>query len=145
MPHLLMNPWFQLLLATPVQFYIGGPFYVGAYRALRNKSANMDVLIALGTSAAYFYSLYEAFRTIGNPEYMPRLYFETSAVLITLVVVGKYFEDLAKGRTTEAISKLLSLQAKEATVIRNGEERKVPLEEVVIGDTILVKPGEKSR
>ncbi|NNU91591.1 heavy metal translocating P-type ATPase [Anoxybacillus sp. CHMUD] len=143
MPHLLMNPWFQLLLATPVQFYIGGPFYVGAYRALRNKSANMDVLIALGTSAAYFYSLYEAFRTIGNPEYMPRLYFETSAVLITLVVVGKYFEDLAKGRTTEAISKLLSLQAKEATVIRNGEERKVPLEEVVIGDTILVKPGEK--
>lgn len=145
MPHLLMNPWFQLLLATPVQFYIGGPFYVGAYRALRNKSANMDVLIALGTSAAYFYSLYEAFRTLGNPEYMPRLYFETSAVLITLVLVGKYFEDLAKGRTTEAISKLLSLQAKEATVIRNGEERKVPLEEVVIGDTILVKPGEKSR
>ncbi|OOE04610.1 copper-translocating P-type ATPase [Anoxybacillus kestanbolensis] len=143
MPKLLMNPWFQLLLATPVQFYIGGPFYVGAYRALRNKSANMDVLVALGTSAAYFYSLYEAFRTIGNHEYMPRLYFETSAVLITLVLVGKYFETLAKGRTTEAISKLLSLQAKEATVIRNGEERKVPLEEVVIGDTILVKPGEK--
>lgn len=143
MPKLLMNPWFQLLLATPVQFYIGGPFYVGAYRALRNKSANMDVLVALGTSAAYFYSLYEAFRTLGNHEYMPRLYFETSAVLITLVLVGKYFEDLAKGRTTEAISKLLSLQAKEATVIRNGEEIKVPLEEVVIGDTILVKPGEK--
>ncbi|KDE48577.1 ATPase P [Geobacillus sp. CAMR12739] len=143
MPQLLMNPWFQLLLATPVQFYIGGPFYVGAYRALRNKSANMDVLVALGTSAAYVYSLYEAFRTLGNPEYMPRLYFETSAVLITLVLVGKYFEALAKGRTTEAISKLVSLQAKEATVIRNGEEMKVPLEEVVIGDTILVKPGEK--
>ncbi|KJE27537.1 copper-translocating P-type ATPase [Geobacillus kaustophilus] len=143
MPHLLMNPWFQLLLATPVQFYIGGPFYVGAYRALRNKSANMDVLVALGTSAAYFYSLYEAFRTLGNPAYMPRLYFETSAVLITLVLVGKYFEALAKGRTTEAISKLLSLQAKEATVIRHGEEIKIPLEEVVIGDTIVVKPGEK--
>jgi Cu+-exporting ATPase len=143
MPHLLMNPWFQLLLATPVQFYIGGPFYTGAYRALRNKSANMDVLVALGTSAAYFYSLYEAFKTLGNPEYMPRLYFETSAVLITLVLLGKYFETLAKGRTTEAISKLMSLQAKEATVIRNGEEMKVPLEEVVIGDTILVKPGEK--
>ncbi|OQP14091.1 heavy metal translocating P-type ATPase [Geobacillus zalihae] len=143
MPQLLMNPWFQLLFATPVQFYIGGPFYVGAYRALRNKSANMDVLVALGTSAAYVYSLYEAFRTLGNPDYMPRLYFETSAVLITLVLVGKYVEALAKGRTTEAISKLLSLQAKEATVIRNGEERKVPLEEVVIGDTILVKPGEK--
>ncbi|RXS92022.1 heavy metal translocating P-type ATPase [Geobacillus sp. PK12] len=143
MPQLLMNPWFQLLFATPVQFYIGGPFYVGAYRALRNKSANMDVLVALGTSAAYVYSLYEAFRTLGNPQYMPRLYFETSAVLITLVLVGKYVEALAKGRTTEAISKLVSLQAKEATVIRNGEERKVPLEEVVIGDTILVKPGEK--
>ncbi|MBR2517479.1 heavy metal translocating P-type ATPase [Geobacillus sp. FSL K6-0789] len=143
MPHLLMNPWFQLLFATPVQFYIGGPFYVGAYRALRNKSANMDVLVALGTSAAYVYSLYEALRTLGNPQYMPRLYFETSAVLITLVLVGKYVEALAKGRTTEAISKLLSLQAKEATVIRHGEERKVPLEEVVIGDTIVVKPGEK--
>ncbi|MGG2972903.1 heavy metal translocating P-type ATPase [Geobacillus stearothermophilus] len=143
MPKLLMNPWFQLLFATPVQFYIGGPFYVGAYRALRNKSANMDVLVALGTSAAYVYSLYEALRTLGNPQYMPRLYFETSAVLITLVLVGKYVEALAKGRTTEAISKLLSLQAKEATVIRHGEERKVPLEEVVIGDTIVVKPGEK--
>lgn len=143
LPHLLMNPWFQLLLATPVQFYIGGPFYVGAYRALRNKSANMDVLVALGTSAAYFYSLYEAFKTLANPEYMPKLYFETSALLITLVLVGKYFESLAKGRTTEAISKLLSLQAKEALVIRNGQEVKVPLEEVVIGDTILVKPGEK--
>ncbi|NNU82292.1 copper-translocating P-type ATPase [Geobacillus sp. BMUD] len=143
MPHWLMNPWFQLLFATPVQFYIGGPFYVGAYRALRNKSANMDVLVALGTSAAYVYSLSEAFRTLGNPDYMPRLYFETSAVLITLVLVGKYVEALAKGRTTEAISKLVSLQAKEATVIRNGEEMKVPLEEVVIGDTIVVKPGEK--
>ncbi|MGG3019937.1 heavy metal translocating P-type ATPase [Geobacillus stearothermophilus] len=143
MPKLLMNPWFQLLFATPVQFYIGGPFYVGAYRALRNKNANMDVLVALGTSAAYVYSLYEALRTLGNPQYMPRLYFETSAVLITLVLVGKYVEALAKGRTTEAISKLLSLQAKEATVIRHGEERKVPLEEVVIGDTIVVKPGEK--
>ncbi|PJW13768.1 copper-translocating P-type ATPase [Geobacillus sp. Manikaran-105] len=143
MPQLLMNPWFQLLFATPVQFYIGGPFYVGAYRALRNKSANMDVLVALGTSAAYVYSLYEALRTLGNPQYMPRLYFETSAVLITLVLVGKYVEALAKGRTTEAISKLVSLQAKEATVIRHGEERKVPLEEVVIGDTIVVKPGEK--
>ncbi len=141
MPHILMNPWVQLLLATPVQFYIGAPFYVGAYRALRNKSANMDVLVALGTSAAYFYSLFETLRALTNHE--PRLYFETSAVLITLVLVGKYFEALAKGRTTEAISKLLSLQAKEATVIRNGEERKVPLEEVVIGDTILVKPGEK--
>jgi P-type Cu+ transporter len=143
MPDWLMNPWVQLLFATPVQFYIGGPFYVGAYRALRNKSANMDVLVALGTSAAYFYSLAEAVKTIGNPHYMPNLYFETSAVLITLVLVGKYFEARAKGRTTEAISKLLSLQAKEALVVRDGKEVKVPLDQVVVGDTIVVKPGEK--
>ncbi|MFC4183141.1 heavy metal translocating P-type ATPase [Saccharococcus thermophilus] len=142
-PNWLMNPWVQLLFATPVQFYVGGPFYVGAYRALRNKSANMDVLVALGTSAAYFYSLAEAVKTIGNPHYMPNLYFETSAVLITLVLVGKYFEARAKGRTTEAISKLLSLQAKEALVLRNGKEVKVPLGQVIVGDTIVVKPGEK--
>ncbi|MEI4832194.1 heavy metal translocating P-type ATPase [Bacillus sp. FJAT-53711] len=142
-PHILMNPWFQLLLATPVQFYIGGHFYVGAYRALRNKSANMDVLVVLGTSAAYFYSLYETLKTLGNPAYTPDLYFETSAVLITLILVGKYFETLAKGRTTEAISKLLSLQAKDALVVRNGQEVRVPLEEVVIGDIMIVKPGEK--
>ncbi|MFS8630111.1 MAG: heavy metal translocating P-type ATPase, partial [Bacillales bacterium] len=142
-PEILMNPWVQLLFATPVQFYIGGPFYVGAYRALRNKSANMDVLVALGTSAAYFYSLAEAVKTIGNAHYMPNLYFETSAVLITLVLVGKYFEARAKGRTTEAISKLLSLQAKEALVVRDGKEVKVPLEQVAVGDTIIVKPGEK--
>ncbi|MCM3122051.1 MULTISPECIES: heavy metal translocating P-type ATPase [unclassified Mesobacillus] len=143
MPHLLMNPWFQLLLATPVQFWIGGQFYIGAYKSLKNKSANMDVLVALGTSAAYFYSLAEAIKTIGNPDYMPHLYFETSAVLITLILVGKLFEALAKGRTTEAISKLLSLQAKEATVIRDGEEVKIPIEDVKVNDTILVKPGEK--
>ncbi|ESU30171.1 hypothetical protein G3A_23250 [Bacillus sp. 17376] len=143
MPHLLMNPWFQLLLATPVQFWVGGQFYVGAYKSLKNKSANMDVLVALGTSAAYFYSLAEAIKTIGNPDYMPHLYFETSAVLITLILVGKLFEALAKGRTTEAISKLLSLQAKEATVIRDGEEIEIPIEEVRVNDTIIVKPGEK--
>ncbi|WLR57650.1 heavy metal translocating P-type ATPase [Mesobacillus subterraneus] len=143
MPHFLMNPWFQLLLATPVQFWIGGQFYAGAYKSLKNKSANMDVLVALGTSAAYFYSLAEAMKTIGNPGYMPHLYFETSAVLITLILVGKLFEALAKGRTTEAISKLLSLQAKEATVIRDGEEIKIPIEEVKVNDTIIVKPGEK--
>ncbi len=143
MPHMLMNPWFQLLMATPVQFWIGGQFYVGAYKSLKNKSANMDVLVALGTSAAYFYSLAEAMKTIGNPDYMPHLYFETSAVLITLILVGKLFEALAKGRTTEAISKLLSLQAKEATVIRDGAEIKIPIEDVKVNDSIQVKPGEK--
>ncbi|MED5051353.1 heavy metal translocating P-type ATPase [Anoxybacillus rupiensis] len=143
MPSLLMNPWFQLFLATPVQFYIGAPFYMGAYRALRNKSANMDVLVALGTSAAYFYSLYEAVQAFIHPGYVPSLYFETSAVLITLVLVGKYFEALAKGRTTEAITKLLSLQAKEAIVLQDGQEKRVPIEKVQVGDLLLVKPGEK--
>ncbi|MDM5153405.1 heavy metal translocating P-type ATPase [Bacillus sp. DX1.1] len=142
-PHFLMNPWVQLLFATPVQFYIGSQFYIGAYRSLRNKSANMDVLVVLGTSAAYFYSLYEGLKTLQNPSYLPQLYFETSAVLITLILVGKYFEAVAKGRTTEAISKLLSLQAKEALVIRDGNEMLIPIENVVIGDTIIVKPGGK--
>jgi Cu+-exporting ATPase len=142
-PEFLMNPWFQFVLATPVQFYIGAPFYVGGYRALRNKSANMDVLVALGTSAAYFYSVVEAIRWQFNPGMMPELYFETSAVLITLILVGKLFEALAKGRTTAAITKLLSLQAKEATVLRDGKEVKVSVEDVTVGDVLLVKPGEK--
>ncbi|RWZ60573.1 copper-translocating P-type ATPase [Halobacillus fulvus] len=142
-PALFMNPWFQFLLATPVQFYIGAPFYVGAYRALRNKSANMDVLVALGTSAAYFYSVVEGIRWQLNPQMMPELYFETSAVLITLILVGKLFESLAKGRTTAALTKLLNLQAKEATLLRNGEEIQVPVDQVQVGDVILVKPGEK--
>lgn len=143
LPDIFMNPWFQFILATPVQFVIGWQFYVGAYNNLRTKSANMDVLVALGTSAAYFYSLYEAIRTIGNPSYEPHLYFETSAILITLILFGKYLEMNAKGKTTEAISKLLDLQAKQARVRRNGKEVMVPLQEVVFGDTLIVKPGEK--
>lgn len=143
MPSFIMNPWFQMLLATPVQFYVGWQFYVGAYKSLRNKSANMDVLVALGTSAAYFYSLAEGIKTLINPAYEPHLYFETSAVLITLILVGKLFEAMAKGRTTEAISKLLSLQAKEATVLRDGKEMNIPIEEVQVNDLVIVKPGEK--
>ncbi|CQR46530.1 Copper-exporting P-type ATPase A [Paraliobacillus sp. PM-2] len=143
MPDILMNPWFQMALATPVQFIIGWQFYVGSYKNLRNRSANMDVLVALGTSAAYFYSVYEAFQTIGNANYEPHLYFETSAILITLILLGKYFETLAKGRTTQALSKLLDLQAKEARVITNGEEKMVPVGQVQVGDLLVVKPGEK--
>lgn len=142
-PGLLMNPWFQFILATPIQFIIGWQFYEGAYKNLKNKTANMDVLVALGTSAAYFYSLAEAIQTIGNPSAEPHLYFETSAILITLILLGKYFEAIAKGRTTQAISSLLNLQAKEASVIRDGEEQKVPVEQVGEGDTLLVRPGEK--
>ncbi|SDH14112.1 Cu+-exporting ATPase [Planococcus glaciei] len=141
-PEILMNPWFQMLLATPVQFIIGKQFYVGAYKALRNGSANMDVLVVMGTSAAYFYSVYQAIVHAGSP-HAAHLYFETSAVLITLIILGKLFEAKAKGRSSEAIKKLMGLQAKTATVIRNGVEQELPLEEVVIGDAILVKPGEK--
>ncbi len=141
-PDLLMNPWFQMLLATPVQFIIGKQFYVGAYKALRNGSANMDVLVVMGTSAAYFYSVYQAIVSVGE-HHGPHLYFETSAVLITLILLGKLFEAKAKGRSSEAIKKLMGLQAKTAIVLRDGAEKEVPLEEVVIGDTILVKPGEK--
>jgi len=145
LPDFLMNPWVQLALATPVQFIIGSQFYVGAYKALRNKSANMDVLVALGTSAAYFYSLYLtvqwALGTSGH--HAPEMYYETSAILITLILLGKLFEVLAKGRTSEAIKKLMGLQAKTALVIRDGREVSIPVEEVIAGDIVLVKPGEK--
>jgi Cu+-exporting ATPase len=143
LPDLFMNPWVQLALATPVQFIVGKQFYVGAYKALRNGSANMDVLVALGTSAAYFYSIYLSIASIGSNAHMVELYFETSAILITLILLGKLFEAKAKGRSSEAIKKLMGLQAKTATVYRNGEELEIPLEEVVVGDTIHVKPGEK--
>lgn len=142
-PDAFMNPWVQMALATPVQFFIGKQFYVGAYKALKNKSANMDVLVALGTSAAYFYSAYLAIQTLGSNAHSVGLYFETSAVLITLIILGKLFEAKAKGRSSEAIKKLMGLQAKNATVFRNGEELIIPLEEVVSGDILLVKPGEK--
>lgn len=143
LPDMLMNPWVQLALATPVQFIIGGQFYVGAYKALRNKSANMDVLVALGTSAAYFYSVYVSIQSIGSSEHMTDLYFETSAVIITLIILGKLFEAKAKGRSSEAIKKLMGLQAKTATVVRDGTEIKILIEEVVAGDIVYVKPGEK--
>ncbi|MCC0564374.1 heavy metal translocating P-type ATPase [Brevibacillus borstelensis] len=143
LPDMLMNPWVQLALATPVQFVVGKQFYVGAYQALRNKSANMDVLVALGTSAAYFYSLYMAIQSIGTGAHMIELYFETSAVLITLILLGKLFEAKAKGRSSEAIRKLMGLQAKTAVVIRYGEEMTIPVDEVRPGDIVYVKPGEK--
>lgn len=141
-PAILMNPWVQMILATPVQFIIGWQFYVGAFKALKNQSANMDVLVVMGTSAAYFYSLYQAIQSIGQHHHA-QLYFETSAVLITLILLGKLFEAKAKGRSSEAIKKLMGLQAKTALVVRNGLEKEIPLEEVIIGDMILVKPGEK--
>ncbi|MGB8954583.1 MAG: heavy metal translocating P-type ATPase, partial [Tumebacillaceae bacterium] len=141
-PPKLMEPWLQMLLATPVQLIIGWQFYVGAYKALRNGSANMDVLVALGTSAAYFYSVYLTFLWWYCDLYS-EYYFETSALLITLILLGKLFEMLAKGRTSNAIRSLMGLQAKTAQVVRGGEEITIPIEEVVQGDIIIVKPGEK--
>ncbi|MCG7333249.1 heavy metal translocating P-type ATPase [Salinicoccus roseus] len=142
-PAILMNPWFQLALATPVQFIIGWQFYDGAYKNLRNGSANMDVLVAMGTSAAYFYSVYEMTKWMGDSSYHPHLYFETSALIITLILFGKYLEHRAKSRTTTAISKLLDMQAKQARVVRDGDEMMIPVEDVIVGDRIVVKPGEK--
>ena len=135
--NLLNNGWFQLVLATPVQFIIGARFYKGAYNSLRGGGANMDVLIAMGTSAAYFYSIYNLL--IGVHEY----YFESSAVIITLILLGKTFEAVAKGKTSEAIKKLMGLRPKTARVVRNGEEMDLPLEKLEIGDIIVVRPGEK--
>nr|WP_281381402.1 heavy metal translocating P-type ATPase [Geomicrobium halophilum] len=144
LPDMLMNPWVQLALAAPVQFFVGAQFYSGSYKALKNKSANMDVLIALGTTAAFFYSIFLGWEWYATGQQgMPELYFETAAVIITLVVLGKLFEVRAKGRTSKAIEKLLGMQAKTAHIIRNGEEMEVAIEEVLVGDTVMVRPGEK--
>jgi Cu+-exporting ATPase len=126
------------ILATPVQFVVGWQFYVGAWNALKNKNANMDTLISVGTSAAYFYSVYVV---LFNPNLGQ--YFETSAILITLVVFGKYLEVVAKGKTSDAIKKLMNLSPKVATVIRNGNPVMVKVDEVIEGDVVVVKPGEK--
>ncbi|WP_411344832.1 heavy metal translocating P-type ATPase [Paenibacillus sp. WLX1005] len=143
MPPILMNPWFQLILATPVQFVIGRQFYVGAYKALRSGSANMDVLVALGTSAAYFYSLFLMIRALIVPGAEVQLYFEVSSILITLILLGKWFEHRAKGRSSEAIRSLMNLRVQTALVERDGQEIQIAAEDVVIGDIIIVKPGEK--
>lgn len=143
-PELLMNPWFQMILATPVQFFIGFPFYKNAFKAIKNKSADMNVLVALGTSAAFFYSLYLILINVHHHDNTHiGLYFETSAVLITLILLGKYLEAKAKGRTSSAIKSLMGLQSKSALVWRNGKEINIPIEEVVVDDEVMIKPGEK--
>ncbi len=135
------QPWFNwllLALALPVQFYVGWQYYVGAAKALRNRSANMDVLIAMGSSAAFFYSLPITFGWLPG-----HVYFETAAVIITLIKLGKFLEARAKGRTSEAIKKLMGLRAKTARVVRAGVELEVPVDDVRVGDVVLVRPGEK--
>src|SRR6266511_2571301 len=129
--------WLMLALATPVQFYVGWQYYVGAYKALRNKSANMDVLIVMGSSAAFLYSLPITFGLLSG-----HVYYETAAVIITLIKLGKFLEARAKGRTSEAIKKLMGLRAKTARVVRAGLEVEVPVDDVHVGDVVLVKPGE---
>jgi Cu+-exporting ATPase len=135
------QPWFNwllLALALPVQFYVGWQYYVGAAKALRNRSANMDVLIAMGSSTAFFYSLPITFGLLAG-----HVYFETAAVIITLIKLGKFLEARAKGRTSEAIKKLMALRAKTARVVRDGVEQEVPVDDVRVGDLVLVRPGEK--
>jgi Cu+-exporting ATPase len=136
--------WLFWVLATPVQFYVGWDYYVGAYKSLRNRSANMDVLVALGSSVAYFYSVAVTIAlTMGSAALDMHVYFETSAVIITLIVLGKLLEARAKGQTSEAIKKLIGLQAKSARVVRDGAEVDIPIAEVVAGDIVIVRPGEK--
>jgi len=136
--HAAWLDWVMFILATPVQFYVGRQYYVNGYKSLRNGSANMDVLIALGSSAAYFYSIPVMFGLIPG-----HVYFETAAVIITLIRVGKFLEARAKGRTSEAIKKLMGLRARMARVFRDGSEIEVLVEDVLVGDVVTVRPGEK--
>jgi Cu+-exporting ATPase len=144
-PQPLTNFWTLLILTTPVQFWVGAQFYRGFWAALRHKTSDMNTLIAVGTSAAYLYSAAmtlspEFFRSRGI---VPAVYFDTAAVIITLILVGRLLEAIAKGRTSEAIKRLMGLQARTARVIRDGMEGDIPMEEVRIGDLVIVRPGEK--
>ena len=136
-PQLFFQPWFQFALATPVQFYAGRRFYLDAAKVLRHGGANMSVLVALGTSAAYFFSFYH---TLAG---LHMAYYETSALLITLILFGRLLEARVKGRASEAIRKLAGLQPKTALVLRQGEEVNIPIAKVVVGDIVIVRPGEK--
>jgi Cu+-exporting ATPase len=144
-PEWLHDPWLQFVLATPVQVWGGSSFYIGAWKAFKNRTATMDTLIALGTSAAFLYSLAVTI----NPGFFisqglkPGVYYEAAAIVIVLILLGKLLENRAKGETSEAIRQLMGLQAKTARLIRNGQEVDVPIAEVQIDDVVLVRPGEK--
>jgi Cu+-exporting ATPase len=137
----LENNILLFLLATPVQFVVGWTFYVGAYKGLKNKSANMDTLVAMGTSTAWIYSTVVTFA----PGIFPGagVFFDTATLIMTFILVGKLLDAIARGRTSEAIRKLMGLQAKIARVVRNGEEKEIPVEDVQVGDIVIVRPGEK--
>lgn len=130
--------WLLLALATPVQFIVGAQYYSGAFKSLRNKSPNMDVLVAMGSSVAYFYSIPILLGWLQG-----HVYFETAAMIITLIRIGKFLEARAKGHTSDAIKRLLNLQAKTARVVRDGQEIEVKIEDVKAGDTLIAHPGEK--
>jgi Cu+-exporting ATPase len=131
----------QLALATPVQFGLGARFYRAGWKALRAGTGNMDLLVALGTSAAYGLSLFELARHTGPG--MPHLYFEASAAVVTLVLLGKWLEQRAKRQTVDAIRALNALRPATARVLRNGEETEVPIERVAAGDRVVVRPGDR--
>lgn len=139
--HWMLPAWVQFVLATPVQFLIGARFYVSAYKAVRARSGNMDLLVALGTSAGYGLSLYLWYAAA--PGQMPHLYFEASAVVITLILLGKYLESRAKRQTAAAIRALEALRPERATRVRDGMEEDVAIAELRLGDEVLVRPGER--
>ncbi len=144
-PEFLMNRVVLFFLATPVQFWVGWQFYRGFMISLKNKMANMDTLIAVGTSAAYGYSIVATF----FPEFFRgaglevNIYFDTAAIIITLILLGRLLEARARAGTSEAIKKLMGLRAKTARVVRDGEEKDIPVEDVAVGDIVIVRPGEK--
>ena len=145
MPKIFSNNWILLILTTPVQFWVGSQFYSGIRLLVRYRTADMNTLIAVGTLAAYFYSAavttFPLYLTKGG--LTPAIYFDTSAIIIVLVLLGKYFEVLMKGRAGEAIKKLIGLQPKTAKILRNGKEAEIQISEVQVGDIIVVRPGER--
>ncbi len=135
--------WLMFALATPVQFYVGWDYYVGGWKSLKNGSANMDVLVAMGSTVAYVYSVVVAAAlTVGSTAAGDHVYFETAALIITLIKLGKLLEVRAKGETSEAIRELMGLKPKMARVVREGEESDIPIEDVEVDDLVLVRPGE---
>ncbi|TFH00821.1 MAG: heavy metal translocating P-type ATPase, partial [Calditrichales bacterium] len=137
-------PWFMMILATPVQFYVGADYYLHGFQSLRNKSANMDVLVAMGSSVAYFFSVVTAvFLASGNSSLGGHVYFETAAMIITLIKLGKLLEVQAKGKTGSALKKLIGLQVKTARLTGPDGEKEIRIEQVKTGDILLIKPGEK--
>jgi len=136
--------WLMLALAAPVQFYVGADFYVGAWKSLRNRSANMDVLVALGSSVAFVYSIaVTAALTLGSVSWGEHVYFETAALIITLIKLGKLLEAKAKGEAGRAIRELMALGPETARVVRAGAESEIPVEQVRVGDVLVVRPGER--